>query len=77
LGITVPDPDLKWDETTQNYHFGEINWDEFYAVVAGNGPCNKQRIAARLAAHQNGAWVREAALAYAQKQAAKKQEAAA
>ena len=77
LGITVPDPDLKWDETTQNYHFGEINWDEFYQVVAGNGPCNKQRIAARLAAHQNGAWVREAALAYAQKQAAKKQEAAA
>jgi ring-1,2-phenylacetyl-CoA epoxidase subunit PaaA len=73
LGVTLPDPDLKWNEARGHYDFGEINWDEFWNVVKGNGPCNKQRLAARVKAHENGAWVREAAMAYANK---KKQKAA-
>jgi len=67
LGMTLPDPDLKWNEAKKQYDFGEINWDEFWNVVKGNGPCNKQRIAARRKAHEEGAWVRAAALAYAEK----------
>ncbi len=67
LGMTLPDPDLKWNETEKRYDFGEINWDEFWNVVKGNGPCNKQRMAARKKAHEGGAWVREASLAYAHK----------
>ncbi|HEY8658882.1 MAG TPA: 1,2-phenylacetyl-CoA epoxidase subunit PaaA [Hanamia sp.] len=67
LGITIPDPDLKWNEEKNHYDFGEINWDEFWNVVKGNGPCNKERLAARVSAHANGAWVREAALAHAKK----------
>jgi ring-1,2-phenylacetyl-CoA epoxidase subunit PaaA len=67
LGMTLPDPDLKWNEERQHYDFGTINWDEFWNVVNGNGPCNKERIAARVNAHQEGAWVREAANAYALK----------
>jgi ring-1,2-phenylacetyl-CoA epoxidase subunit PaaA len=73
LGVTLPDPDLKWNEARGHYDFGEINWDEFWNVVKGNGPCNKQRLAARVKAHENGVWVREAAMAYANK---KKQKAA-
>ncbi|WP_116473217.1 1,2-phenylacetyl-CoA epoxidase subunit PaaA [Zobellella maritima] len=65
LGLTVPDPDLKWNEETGHYEFGEINWDEFYAVVAGQGPCNHERINARRKAWEEGRWVREAASAYA------------
>lgn len=68
LGLTLPDPDLKWNEERQHYDFGEINWEEFYQVLAGNGPCNKERINARVKAHEEGAWVREAAMAYAEKQ---------
>ena len=68
LGLTIPDKDLKWNESTGHYEFGEIDWTEFNEVVKGNGPCNKQRLATRNAAHENGAWVREAAMAYAQKQ---------
>jgi len=68
IGLTIPDPDLKWNEEKGNYDFGEINWDEFWNVVKGNGPCNKQRLAHHKKAHQEGAWVREAALAYAKKQ---------
>jgi ring-1,2-phenylacetyl-CoA epoxidase subunit PaaA len=68
LGITIPDKKLKWNEERKHYDFGEINWDEFYNVIKGNGPCNKERLAARVSAHENGEWVREAALAYAQKQ---------
>ncbi|HNF30412.1 MAG TPA: 1,2-phenylacetyl-CoA epoxidase subunit A [Chitinophagaceae bacterium] len=68
LGMTLPDADLKWNETKKHYDFGAINWNEFWNVVKGNGPCNKQRLNARIAAHQNGAWVREAAIAYAEKQ---------
>ncbi len=67
LGMTLPDPDLKWNEDRKHYDFGEINWEEFWNVVKGNGPCNKQRLAARNKAHNEGAWVRAAALAYAEK----------
>jgi len=67
LGMTLPDPDLRWNETTQHYDFGPIDWQEFWNVVNGNGPCNKERLAARVKAHEEGAWVREAALAHAEK----------
>ena len=70
IGLIVPDPDLKWNESTQQYDFGPIDWDEFWNVVNGYGPCNKERLDARRIAHDNGAWVREAATAYAEKQAA-------
>lgn len=67
LGMTLPDPHLKWNDSRKHYDFGEINWDEFWNVVKGNGPCNKQRLEARVKAHEEGTWVREAALAYAAK----------
>lgn len=69
IGLTIPDKDLKWNEAKGAYDFGAINWDEFWNVVKGNGPCNKQRLEARQNAHNNGAWVREAASAYAEKRA--------
>lgn len=71
LGLTVPDSKLKWNESTQYYEFGEINWDEFNAVIAGRGPCNQERLAARRKAWEDGQWVRESAAVYAQKQTAK------
>jgi ring-1,2-phenylacetyl-CoA epoxidase subunit PaaA len=74
LGLTLPDPDLKWNEATGHYDFGVINWDEFWQVVSGNGPCNKQRLDARRKAWNEGAWVREAATAYAAKRAARQAE---
>jgi len=67
IGLKIPDNDLKWNEERQSYDFGEINWDEFMNVVKGNGPCNKERVDARRNAKENGAWVREAANAYAVK----------
>jgi ring-1,2-phenylacetyl-CoA epoxidase subunit PaaA len=67
LGLVIPDPDLKWNETTKHYDFGEINWNEFYEVIKGNGPCNKERLTARVSAHENGEWVREAAIVHAEK----------
>jgi len=67
LGMTLPDPNLKWNEERNHYDFGEINWEEFWNVVKGNGPCNKQRLVDRNKAHDEGTWVREAALAYAEK----------
>lgn len=67
LGISVPDPDLQWDEENKQYHFGEIDWEEFWRVVKGNGPCNRQRLKARNKAYDEGKWVREAAMAYAEK----------
>jgi ring-1,2-phenylacetyl-CoA epoxidase subunit PaaA len=76
LGLTVPDPDLKWNESTGHYDFGEIDWTEFNEVIKGNGPCNKQRVATRKKAYDNGAWVREAAMAHAAKKAARNSEAA-
>ena len=69
LGVTLPDPQLKWNPERGHYDFGEIDRAEFKRVLAGQGPCNAQRLARRRAAHENGAWVREAAAAYAAKQA--------
>lgn len=71
LGLTVPDADLKWNASRGHYDFGAINWEEFYNVISGNGPCNKLRLDARRAAHDKGAWVREAAVAHADKRAAR------
>ncbi|WP_300265916.1 1,2-phenylacetyl-CoA epoxidase subunit PaaA [Microbacterium sp.] len=68
LGITLPDPDLRFDEETQQYVGGEIDWTEFFEVLAGRGPMNAERLRARREAHEDGAWVREAAAAYARKQ---------
>jgi len=77
LGITLPDPDLRFDEATGQYVIGEIDWTEFNEILAGNGPCNAQRIQHRRDAHEDGAWVREAAAAYARKQSEKTAEVAA
>ena len=68
-GLTIPDPDLKWNEERGHHDFGEINWSEFWRVVKGNGPCNKERLKARNDAWNNGEWVRDAALAHSEKQA--------
>ncbi|MFZ9677162.1 MAG: 1,2-phenylacetyl-CoA epoxidase subunit PaaA [Quisquiliibacterium sp.] len=77
LGLTVPDPDLQWNEQSGHYDYGEIDWSEFWSVINGDGPCNRERLAARVAAHENGAWVREAALAHAAKKAQRAQREAA
>jgi len=76
LGMKIPDAKLKWNEKRMHYDFGEINWDEFWNVVKGNGPCNKERLAARKIAWDEGEWVREAAAAHAEKRKTKQQEAA-
>ncbi|MGB4958051.1 MAG: 1,2-phenylacetyl-CoA epoxidase subunit PaaA [Saprospiraceae bacterium] len=67
LGISIPDPMLKYNDDREHYDFGPIDWEEFWSVVAGNGPCNKERLAARVKAHEDGQWVRDAAQAYAEK----------
>lgn len=67
IGLTIPDPDLKFNSQTGHWETGKINWDEFFQVINGNGPCNRERLRTRLEAHQQGAWVREAATAYARK----------
>ena len=67
LGVTVPDPDLKWNADRGHYDFGAIDWDEFWATVNGNGPCNRERLATRVKAWDEGQWVREAAVAHANK----------
>ncbi len=67
LGLTFPDPELRLDEAAGHWRFGAIDWDEFRNVLAGNGPCNRQRMTQRRAAHERGAWVREAAIAYGEK----------
>ncbi len=72
LGVSIPDPDLKWNEERGHYDFGEINWDEFYQVISGHGPCNRQRIEQRRKAQEEGAWVIEAAEAFAAKREAAK-----
>jgi ring-1,2-phenylacetyl-CoA epoxidase subunit PaaA len=77
LGVTLPDADLKWNEERQAHDYGEIDWEEFWRVVNGDGPCNKERLATRVKAHDDGLWVREAALAYARKQVARAQKHAA
>jgi ring-1,2-phenylacetyl-CoA epoxidase subunit PaaA len=71
LGLTIPDPDLRWNAERAHYDFGEIDFTELFEVIKGNGPCNQQRIDHRRRAHDEGAWVREAAVAYADKQAAR------
>ena len=76
LGITMPDPDLKWNAERGHYDFGAIDWNELYEVVKGNGPCNRERVRARVEAWENGAWVREAALAHAEKRAVRDAKAA-
>jgi ring-1,2-phenylacetyl-CoA epoxidase subunit PaaA len=65
MRLTLPDPDLRFDESTGNWHFGEIDWGEFWRVVGGDGPCNRERLEARRAAHDDGLWVRQALAAYA------------
>jgi ring-1,2-phenylacetyl-CoA epoxidase subunit PaaA len=76
IGLTIPDPNLKWNPETKRYDFGEMDWDEFWQVVKGHGPCNKERISARKNAWDNGKWVRDAAMAYAEKQSDKEFELA-
>ncbi|MFA6060889.1 MAG: 1,2-phenylacetyl-CoA epoxidase subunit PaaA [Taibaiella sp.] len=75
LGLTIPDKDLKWNEERGHYDFGAINWDEFWNVVKGNGPCNKERLETRKKAWEEGEWVREAAQVYAEKRKSRKQAA--
>jgi ring-1,2-phenylacetyl-CoA epoxidase subunit PaaA len=76
LGVTLPDPELRWNAERGQHDFGSVDWDEFMAVVKGNGPCNAQRLARRKAARDEGAWVREAAVAYAAKKHAAGRDAA-
>ncbi|HEU4719569.1 MAG TPA: Phenylacetic acid catabolic protein, partial [Bacteroidia bacterium] len=71
LGLTIPDPDLKWNAERGHYDYGEIDWVEFNNVIKGNGPCNKQRLEHHVNVHNENAWVREAATAYAKKKASK------
>ena len=68
LGVTLPDPDLKWNAARGHHDYGAIDWDEFWQVVNGHGPCNQERLATRVKAHDDGAWVREAAATHAEKQ---------
>jgi len=76
LRLALPDPDLRWNAETEHWDFGAIDWAEFFGVLKGDGPCNEQRVAHRRDAHTDGAWVREAALAYADKQATRTAEVA-
>ena len=73
LGMKLPDDDLKWNEERGHYDFGRIDWDEFWQVVNGNGPCNKERLAARVKAHEDGEWVREAAVAFARREGGRRE----
>jgi len=74
LGLAFPDPDLTFDAQSGHWAFGAIDWSEFKRVLAGDGPCNRERLAARRKAHDEGAWVRAAALAHAKKRAKKRAE---
>ena len=77
LGLTIPDPDLRWNETSGQYEFGAIDWTEFYRVLKGNGPCNRDRLQTRRKAWDDGAWFRDGVNAYAEKQQAKSKAKAA
>jgi ring-1,2-phenylacetyl-CoA epoxidase subunit PaaA len=77
LGLTIPDPNLKWNDEKGGYDFGEPDWSEFFDVLAGNGPCNKDRLGARIKAWDDGAWFREGLVAHAEKAAARRQQVAA
>jgi len=74
LGLTIPDPELKWNEDKQGYDYGPIDWNEFWCVVGGNGLMNRERVAARQKAWDDGAWVREAAMAHSEKRMARAAE---
>jgi len=76
LGVTLPDPDLTWNETRGHWDFGTIDWSEFWRVIGGDGPCNQERLGMRVKAWDDGEWVREAALAHARKQQPPEQQAA-
>lgn len=76
IGLTIPDPDLRHNEVTGDWDFGDIDWTEFFEVISGNGPCNQERLEARNKAHDDGAWVRAAATAYAQKRTPRESVAA-
>jgi len=76
LGVTLPDPGLMWNAERGHYDYSPLDWAEFWRVIEGDGPCNRERLATRVKAHDDGAWVREAALAHAAKQAAREAEAA-
>jgi ring-1,2-phenylacetyl-CoA epoxidase subunit PaaA len=76
LGLTVPDPDLHWNEETGHYEFGEIDWSEFHNVLKGNGPCNRERLRTRVKAYEDGQWFRDALVAHADKQVAQRPAAA-
>jgi len=76
LGLSLPDPEIRWNDERGHFDFGEIDFTELFEVVKGNGPCNSQRMAHKVAAHENGTWVREAAAAYATKHAARQEGAA-
>ena len=75
LGLKVPDENLKWNEATSHYEFSEPDWNEFFDVISGNGPCNEERLEARKSAWEEGAWVRDAMMAHAEKKAARRQAA--
>ncbi len=77
LGLTMPDAELKWNATRGHYDIGAIDWSEFWAVLKGDGPCNAERLNTRVKAYENGAWVREAAIVYAKKHAAREEKDAA
>lgn len=77
LGVTLPDADLKWNEARGHWDYGAIDWDDFWNVVNGNGPCNKERLATRVKAHEDGQWVRDAALAHAARKRARELKEAA
>ena len=77
LGMTLPDPDLKWNEERGHFDFGEIDWEEFKRSMTGGGPCSRQRVTHHIEAHEEGAWVREAMRAYREKQKARADQAAA
>lgn len=77
LGLTVPDADLEWNDAKGGYDFGAIDWSELFEVIKGNGPCNRERLAARVKAHEDGAWFRDGLMAHADKQAKRRREAAA
>ncbi|MBP2339485.1 ring-1,2-phenylacetyl-CoA epoxidase subunit PaaA [Saccharothrix coeruleofusca] len=76
LGVTLPDPELRWNAERGHYDFGQPDWREFWQVVGGNGPCNAQRLAHRRKAHEDGEWVRQAAAAHAAKRAGRREEVA-
>ena len=77
LGLTIPDPNLKWNEEKGGYDFNEPDWSEFFDVIAGNGPCNEDRLGARIKAWDDGAWFREGLVAHAEKATARRQQVAA